>query len=102
MNLSKGSYFGGRTPEDGRIAVSVGIGSGIGAIFSAPLGGAVLAAEIMANDAQHEAVLGEQLDPGNVAAIGDLGEFERIGAADGAAEHGFHSRSPQGSGARVR
>jgi hypothetical protein len=27
----------------------------------------VLAAEIMANDAQHEAVLGEQLDPGNVA-----------------------------------
>ena len=30
-------------PEDGRIAVATGIGSGIGAIFGAPLGGAVLA-----------------------------------------------------------
>jgi CIC family chloride channel protein len=37
-------------PEDGRIAVSVGIGSGIGAIFSAPLGGAVLAADIVYRD----------------------------------------------------
>ena len=35
------------SPEDGRTAVSVGIGSGIGAIFSAPLGGAVLAADIV-------------------------------------------------------
>jgi chloride channel protein, CIC family len=35
---------------DGRIAVSVGIGSGIGAIFKAPLGGAVLAAEILYRD----------------------------------------------------
>ncbi|WP_099023398.1 chloride channel protein [Mycolicibacterium palauense] len=32
---------------DGRVAVSLGIGSGIGAIFSAPLGGAVLAASIV-------------------------------------------------------
>ena len=38
------------SPEDGRIAVSIGIGSGIGAIFSAPLGGAVLAAEIVYRD----------------------------------------------------
>ncbi len=35
------------SPEDGRIAVSMGIGSGIGAIFGAPLGGAVLAAGII-------------------------------------------------------
>ena len=35
------------SPEDGRIAVSVGSGSGIGAIFSAPLGGAVLAADVV-------------------------------------------------------
>ena len=35
------------SPEDGRIAVSVGIGSGIGAIFAAPLGGAVLAADVV-------------------------------------------------------
>lgn len=33
--------------EDGRVAVSIGIGSGIGAIFGAPLGGAVLAASII-------------------------------------------------------
>ncbi len=38
------------SPEDGRIAVSVGVGSGIGAIFSAPLGGAVLAADIVYRD----------------------------------------------------
>lgn len=38
------------TAEDGRIAVSVGIGSGIGAIFGAPLGGAVLAADIVYKD----------------------------------------------------
>lgn len=31
---------------DGRIALSVGLGAGIGAIFSAPLGGAVLAASL--------------------------------------------------------
>ncbi len=35
------------SPEDGRIAVSVGVGSGIGAIFGAPLGGAVLAADVV-------------------------------------------------------
>ncbi|MGH3678175.1 MAG: chloride channel protein [Mycobacterium sp.] len=33
--------------EDGRIAVALGIGSGIGAIFGAPLGGAVLAASVI-------------------------------------------------------
>jgi H+/Cl- antiporter ClcA len=38
------------SPSDGRIAVSVGIGSGIGAIFKTPLGGAVLAAEIVYRD----------------------------------------------------
>jgi chloride channel protein, CIC family len=32
---------------DGRVLVSIGIGSGIGAIFGAPLGGAVLAASII-------------------------------------------------------
>ncbi|HVX20304.1 MAG TPA: chloride channel protein [Acidimicrobiales bacterium] len=38
------------SPADGRVAVSTGIGSGIGAIFGAPLGGAVLAAEILYRD----------------------------------------------------
>ena len=35
------------TPEDRRIAVTIGMGAGIGAIFKAPLGGALLAAEIL-------------------------------------------------------
>ena len=53
------------SPEDGRIAVSVGIGSGIGAIFSAPLGGAVLAAEIVyREDFEPQALL-----PGVLASI---------------------------------
>ena len=53
------------SPEDGRIAVSVGIGSGIGAIFSAPLGGAVLAAEIIyRDDFEYEALL-----PGAFASV---------------------------------
>ena len=38
------------SPADARIAVASGIGSGIGSIFGAPLGGAVLAAEIMYRD----------------------------------------------------
>ncbi len=37
-------------PRDARIAVSAGIGSGIGAIFGAPLGGAVLASEVLYRD----------------------------------------------------
>jgi chloride channel protein, CIC family len=53
------------SPEDGRIAVSVGIGSGIGAIFGAPLGGAVLAADIVyQNDFEFSALL-----PGTFASI---------------------------------
>ena len=38
------------SPADARIAVATGIGSGIGAIFGAPLGGAVLATEILYRD----------------------------------------------------
>ena len=38
------------TPNDARIAVTAGIGSGIGAIFRAPLGGAVLGAELLYRD----------------------------------------------------
>ena len=37
-------------PADARVAVATGIGSGIGSIFGAPLGGAVLAAEILYRD----------------------------------------------------
>ena len=38
------------SPADGRIAVAAGIGSGIGSIFGAPLGGALLSAEILYRD----------------------------------------------------
>jgi CIC family chloride channel protein len=38
------------SPNDARIAVSSGIGSGIGSIFGAPLAGAVLATEILYRD----------------------------------------------------
>ncbi|SON59530.1 H(+)/Cl(-) exchange transporter ClcA [Mycobacterium simulans] len=40
----------GVSDEDGRTAVALGIGAGIGAIFAAPLGGAVLAASIAYRD----------------------------------------------------
>lgn len=45
-----GSFLGKRlhlSLKDRRIAVAVGIGSGIGAIFKAPFGGAIMSAEIL-------------------------------------------------------
>jgi len=64
------------SPADGRIALSVGIGSGIGAIFKAPLGGAVLAAEIVYRDD----IEVETLLPAIIASIIAYGVF---GAFDG-------------------
>ncbi|HUZ44359.1 MAG TPA: chloride channel protein, partial [Acidimicrobiales bacterium] len=52
-------------PADGRILVSIGIGSGIGSIFGAPLGGALLSAEILyRDDIEVEAIV-----PGIIAAV---------------------------------
>jgi CIC family chloride channel protein len=51
--------------RDARIAVACGMGAGIGAIFRAPLGGAILAAEIPYRDD----VESEALVPGFVASI---------------------------------
>jgi len=63
------------SPADGRIAVSVGIGSGIGAIFKAPLGGAVLAAEIVyRDDIEVEALLPAIIASGVSYAV--FGAFE--------------------------
>ncbi len=46
------------TPSDSRICVSAGIASGIGAIFGAPLGGAVLGAELLyVDDFEVEALI---------------------------------------------
>lgn len=55
------SFVGRRllaSPEDRCVAVAAGIGAGIGAIFRAPLGGAVLAAEILyVRDIEVEAII---------------------------------------------
>jgi CIC family chloride channel protein len=64
------------SPQDARIAVTVGIGSGIGAIFRAPLGGAVLGAEILYRDDLEP----EALFPSLVASI--VG-FSIFGAVEG-------------------
>lgn len=66
------------TDADGRIAVSVGIGSGIGAIFGAPLGGAVMAADIVYRDDFDAAALA----PGLIASITSYSVF--------GATFGFH------------
>lgn len=51
--------------QDRRIAVAVGVGAGIGAIFKAPLGGAILAAEILyIRDFELEALI-----PGFIASV---------------------------------
>jgi chloride channel protein, CIC family len=64
------------TPADARIALTVGMGAGIGAIFRAPLGGAVLGAEILYRDD----VESEALVPSLIASI--IG-FAVFGAVEG-------------------
>jgi H+/Cl- antiporter ClcA len=64
------------TPRDARIAVTVGIGSGIGAIFRAPLGGAILGAEVLYRDD----VEADALIPSLVASIVGFAVF---GAVEG-------------------
>jgi H+/Cl- antiporter ClcA len=64
------------TPADARIAVTVGIGAGIGAIFRAPLGGAVLGAEILYRDD----IEAEALFPSFIASITGFAVF---GAVEG-------------------
>lgn len=70
-------------PEDARVAVATGIGAGIGAIFGAPLGGAVLAAEILyRDDFDPAALLPSFIASGVGYAI--FGAFEGYGALFGA------------------
>ena len=63
-----GSWLGDAlrlSPRDRRIAVAVGMGAGIGAIFKAPLGGAILAAEILyLRDFELDAII-----PGFIASV---------------------------------
>jgi len=60
--------------QDRRIAVAAGVGAGIGSIFRAPLGGAVLAAEILyIQDLEVEALI-----PGLIASIVWLHDLRRL------------------------
>ncbi|HUY29528.1 MAG TPA: chloride channel protein [Acidimicrobiales bacterium] len=63
-------------PADSRVAVASGIGAGIGSIFSAPLGGAVLAAEILYREDFDPTVLVPSL-------ISSIVGFSIFGAVEG-------------------
>jgi CIC family chloride channel protein len=66
------------SPSDARITVASGIGSGIGAIFGAPLGGAVLATEILyRDDFEVEALLPSFI--ASIVAYAVWGSFEGFG-----------------------
>ncbi|HEY5540394.1 MAG TPA: chloride channel protein [Coriobacteriia bacterium] len=75
----------GLSQDDARIAVTIGMGAGIGAIFRTPLGGAVLSAEILyLNDFETAAIV-----PGLVSSI--VG-FVVYGAVEGFAPiFGYHA-----------
>jgi H+/Cl- antiporter ClcA/predicted transcriptional regulator len=66
------------SPADARIAVTVGIGAGIGSIFRAPLGGAVLGAEIpYRDDAETEALIPSII--ASIVGFAVFGAFEGYG-----------------------
>ncbi len=80
------------TPQDARIAVAVGIGSGIGSIFRAPLGGAILGAEVL----YREDVEADALIPSLIASIigfAVFGAFEGFNPIFGTAA-GYHFSHP--------
>lgn len=68
MAAGFGSWLGDAfrlSPHDRRIALAVGLGAGIGAIFKAPLGGAILSAEVLyLRDFELEALI-----PGFIASV---------------------------------
>lgn len=73
-----GSWIGTRlrlTPRDRRIMLAAGMGAGVGAIFRAPLAGAVFAAEILYSDADLEA---DVIVPAATASIVAYSIFSQI------------------------
>ena len=65
----------GLTPRERRIALATGIGAGIGTMFKAPLGGAVLAAEVLyTRDFESEAIVPAFL--ASIIGYGIFGFFE--------------------------
>ncbi|HQT99910.1 MAG TPA: chloride channel protein, partial [Acidimicrobiales bacterium] len=82
------SRFFDLSPSDARLAVSAGIGSGIGAIFGAPLAGSILATEIMyRDDFEVEALLPSFI--ASIAAYGVWGIIEGFGPLFGFV-HNYH------------
>ncbi|MDE3107938.1 MAG: chloride channel protein [Acidobacteriota bacterium] len=82
------SRFFDLSPNDARLAVSAGIGSGIGAIFGAPLAGSILATEIMyRDDFEVDALLPSFI--ASVSAYGLWGSVEGFGPLFGYA-HNYH------------
>lgn len=73
------------TPADARIAVAAGIAAGIGAIFRAPRGGAVLGAELLYRDDMETAALMPSL-------VASIVAFAVFGSVEGFAPiFGFHT-----------
>ena len=76
------------TPIEGRVAVAIGIGSGIGCVFRAPLGGALLSGEILyRQDAEFELIM-----PSAIASIIGytvFGVFEGFGPLMGYAGQSY-------------
>jgi len=79
--------------SDGRVAVAIGLGSGIGCVFRAPLGGALLSAEILyRQDAEMELIL-----PSAIASIVGytvFGAFQGFGPLLGFAGQSYVFRHP--------
>lgn len=73
------------SPKERRIALATGIGAGIGTIFKAPLGGAILAAEILyTRDVESEAILPAFL--ASIIGYSIFGYFEGYDAIFGTAK----------------
>ncbi len=81
------------SPTDGRIAVAVGIGSGIGSIFGAPLGGALLSAEILyRDDIEVEALIPSII--ASVVGYTTFSAFQGFRPLFGFAASGYHFTDP--------
>src|SRR5690606_2944612 len=73
----------GLSAQDRRVAVTAGMGAGIGAIFSAPLGGALMAAEVLyQDDMETEAIVPSMI--ASIVAYSVFGAFHGFAPLFGA------------------
>ncbi len=87
------SKFLNLSDTDSKIAVSIGIGSGIGSIFGAPLGGAVLSGEILYKDDIDGTVLLPSLLASSMGYL-IFGLFEGFTPLFGFQASGYHFNNP--------